>query len=56
MYSPLNKHNIGIARMPVDCAKDGTEMTVKNSEGEIACVAHSMPFYDIGKKRRTAKG
>lgn len=56
MYSTLNKHNVGIARMPVDCAVDGTPMTVKNSGGEIKCVAHSMPFYDPDKKRRTAKG
>ena len=56
MYSSLNKHNVGIARMPVDCAVDGVEMTVKNSTGEIKCKAHSMPFYDPDKKRRTAKG
>ncbi|MFN7001981.1 MAG: glycine cleavage T C-terminal barrel domain-containing protein, partial [Roseinatronobacter sp.] len=56
MYSSLNKHNVGIARMPVDCAVDGTPMVVKNSDGGIACVAHSMPFYDPDKKRRTAKG
>lgn len=56
MYSPLNKHNVGIARMPVDCAVPGTKMTVKNESGEIACVAEEMPFYDKEKKRRTAKG
>ncbi len=56
MYSPLNKHNVGIARMPVDCAADGTKMSVKNAGGEIPCVAHSMPFHDPDKKRRTAKG
>ena len=56
MVSPLNGHNIGIARMPVDCAVDGTPLTVANASGNIPCVAHSMPFYDIDKKRRTAKG
>ncbi|MEJ6502736.1 MAG: aminomethyltransferase family protein [Rhodobacterales bacterium] len=57
MYSPLNKHNIGIARMPVACAVDGVKMTVRNGDGtEIACVAASMPFYDPDKKIRTAKG
>ncbi|WP_419904424.1 aminomethyltransferase family protein [Kiloniella sp.] len=56
MYSPLNNHNVGIARMPVDCAVDGVAMTVKNESGEINCIAHSMPFYDVDKKRRTAKG
>lgn len=56
MYSSLFEHNIGIARMPVDCAVDGTKMVVKNGDAEIACVAHSMPFYDPQKKKRTAKG
>jgi aminomethyltransferase len=56
MYSSLNGHNVGIARMPVDCAVDGTALTVKNSTGEIACLASEMPFYDKDKKRRVAKG
>ena len=57
MYSPLNKHNVGIARMPVECAKTGTKMVVKNGDGtEIPCIAHTMPFYDPDKKVRTAKG
>ncbi|WP_417262552.1 aminomethyltransferase family protein [Celeribacter sp.] len=56
MYSPLNEHNVGIARMPVDCAIEGTELTVKNPDGEIKASAHPMPFYDVDKKRRTAKG
>ncbi len=56
MYSSLNKHNVGIARMPVDCAVEGTPLTVRNSEAEIPCIAHPLPFYDPDKKRRTAKG
>ncbi|MCC0064411.1 MAG: aminomethyl transferase family protein [Defluviimonas sp.] len=57
MYSSLNKHNIAIARLPVDCANDGTKLTVRcSTHGEIAATTHSMPFYDIEKKRRTAKG
>ena len=56
MYSQLNNHNIGIARMPVECAVKGTELTVKNAGGDIPCIAHPMPFYDEDKKRRTAKG
>ena len=55
-YSSVNKHNVGIARMPVDCAVDGTEMVVANESGDVKCKAHSMPFYDPDKKRRTAKG
>ncbi len=57
MYSDVNKHNVGIARMPVDCAKPGTKLTVRNGDGtEIACVTEEMPFYDKDKKIRVAKG
>ncbi|AHM05805.1 Sarcosine oxidase alpha subunit [Roseibacterium elongatum DSM 19469] len=56
MYSPLNAHNVGIARMPVDCAVEGTPLTVKIGEAEVPAIAHPMPFYDVEKKRRTAKG
>ncbi|WGV16436.1 aminomethyltransferase family protein [Fuscovulum ytuae] len=56
MYSPLNKHNIAIARIPVDCANNETKLVVNcATHGEIAAVTHSMPFYDVEKKRRTAK-
>lgn len=57
MYSELNGYNIGIARMPVDCAVPGTPMTVRNADGtEIACLSEEMPFYDKDKAIRTAKG
>ena len=56
MYSTLNKHNVGIACMPVDCAVDGVAMNVKNASGNIACKVHSMSFYDPQKKIRSAKG
>ena len=57
MYSEINGHNVGIARMPVDCASPGTKLTVRNSDGtEIAAAAEEMPFYDRDKAIRTAKG
>jgi aminomethyltransferase len=57
MYSSVNKHNVGIARMPVACAVAGTKLTVRNADGtEIACTAQEMPFYDKDKSVRTAKG
>ena len=56
MYSSLNKHNVAIARMPVECAKPGTALQVKNSSGLINCTAAPMPFYDVDKSRRTATG
>ena len=55
-YSPLNKHNVGIARMPVDCAVEGTPLMIQNPDKMIPAIAHPMPFYDPEKKRRTAKG
>ncbi len=56
MYSPLNKHNIAIARVPVACANNDTKLIVRSEQKDIAATTHSMPFYDIEKKRRTAKG
>ncbi len=57
MYSEINGHNVGIARMPVACASPGTELTVRNGDGiEIAATAEEMPFYDQDKSIRTAKG
>ncbi|WP_298855951.1 aminomethyltransferase family protein [uncultured Ruegeria sp.] len=57
MYSEINNHNVGIARMPVDCASSGTRLTVRNGDGtEIAATAEEMPFYDRDKAIRTAKG
>jgi aminomethyltransferase len=57
MYSDVNSHNVGIARMPVDCATAGTKLMVRNGDGtEISCLASEMPFYDEDKSIRTAKG
>lgn len=56
MYSSLNKHNVAIARMPVECAVPGTALQVQNSTGLINCKSASMPFYDVNKERRTVKG
>ena len=57
MYSDLNRHNVGIARIPVDCAKPGIALTVRNGDGtEISATAQEMPFYDKDKAIRTAKG
>ena len=57
MHSPLNNHTVAIARLPVDCANNDTKLVVNCADhGEIAATTHSMPFYDIEKKRRTANG
>lgn len=57
MYSPLNDWTVAIARLPVDCANTGTKLTVNcATAGEIAATTAPMPFFDVEKKRRTAKG
>ncbi|MEH7829157.1 aminomethyltransferase family protein [Gemmobacter denitrificans] len=57
MHSPLNNHTVAIARIPVDCANDSTRLVVNcATHGEIAAITSPMPFYDVEKKRRTAKG
>jgi aminomethyltransferase len=57
MYSPLNHHTVAIARLPVDCANNGTELVVNcGTHGAIKATSHSLPFYDIDKKRRSVQG
>jgi aminomethyltransferase len=57
MYSEVNKHNVGIARMPIEAATPGVKLTVRNGDGtEIGCVTEEMPFYDKEKVIRVAKG
>lgn len=56
VYSPLNEHNVAIARMPVDCARPGVKLQVRNASGLIDCVAAELPFHDPKKERRTARG
>ena len=57
MYSPPNKHNIAIARLPVDCADNGTGLEVRcGTHGPIKATTQSMPFYDVEKKRRSEQG
>lgn len=55
MHSPLNKWTVAIARLPVDCANEGTRLIVNDdAAGEIPAVTAAMPFYDPTKSRRTA--
>jgi aminomethyltransferase len=47
---------VAIARMPVDCANNGTEVEVRcGTHGPLKAVSAALPFYDVEKKRRTAK-
>lgn len=56
LASPVNNYTVAIARLPVDYANDGTTVTVRTANGDVSATTHSMPFYDVEKKRRTAKG
>jgi aminomethyltransferase len=56
MYSSLNQHNVAIARLPVDCANNGTALEVRcGTHGAIKALTHSLPFYDIKKERRSVQ-
>lgn len=56
MHSPLNDWTVAIARLPVDCANEGTKLTVNcSTHGEMRATTAPMPFYDPQKSRRTAK-
>jgi aminomethyltransferase len=56
MYSPLVKKSMGIARLDVDCAVQGTPLEIHNQSGKIKATAHTLPFDDPKKLKRTAKG
>lgn len=57
MHSSLNNHTIAIARLPVDCANDGTDLVVNcDTHGAIKAKTHAMPFFDPDKKRRSVQG
>ncbi len=57
MHSSLNNYTVAIARLQVDCANIGTELVVNcGTHGAIQATTHSLPFYDVDKKRRTVQG
>ncbi|RUM97568.1 aminomethyl transferase family protein [Pseudaminobacter arsenicus] len=56
MYSPLVKKSMGIARLDVDCAVQGTPLEIHNESGTVKATAHTLPFDDPKKLKRTAKG
>ena len=57
LSSDLNNYSVAIARLSPEAAKAGTKLTVVQPDGtELAATAEEMPFYDIDKSIRTAKG
>ncbi|CAD5378605.1 Aminomethyl transferase family protein [Pseudomonas sp. OF001] len=55
MYSRLTGQSMAIARMEVPYAEQGCPLEVRGSLN-VKAIAHSMPFDDPEKKKRTAKG
>lgn len=55
MYSRLTKKSMAIARYDVEYAVQGSKLEVKGSVN-VAAIAHSLPFDDPDKKKRTVKG
>jgi aminomethyltransferase len=56
MYSPLKDQTMAIARLAVDCAEQGVRLEVAGEKGQLGGMAHTMPFDDPKKLKRTAKG
>lgn len=55
MYSKLTKKSMALVRFDTDYAIQDTALEVKGSIN-AAAIAHSLPFDDPEKKKRTAKG
>ncbi len=47
---------MAIARLAVDCAEQGVRLEVTGEKGMLGGMAHTMPFDDPKKLKRTAKG
>jgi aminomethyltransferase len=56
MYSPLMKQSMALARLDVPAAVHGTPLQVRGVDGVTGAKAHSLPFYDPDKARRTSVG
>jgi aminomethyltransferase len=56
MYSTLTKKSMAIARMEVPCAVQGTRLEIRGKRLNAAATAHTLPFDDPDKKKRTAVG
>jgi aminomethyltransferase len=53
-YSAITKQSMAIARMDVDRAVHGASLEVRGVSGKSPAIAHSMPFDDPEKKKRSA--
>jgi aminomethyltransferase len=56
MVSSLTNKSMAIARMDPACAIHGKPISVETAAGSIHAIAHTLPFDDPQKKKRTAVG
>ncbi len=56
MNSTLTGRSMAIARMDVDAAFHGTKLEVRGTSLTAPAIAHTLPFDDPDKKKRTAVG
>jgi aminomethyltransferase len=56
MVSTLTGKSMAIARLDVAVAVQGTPLTIRGKTVQGPAIAHTLPFDDVGKKKRTAVG
>ena len=56
MYSELTKKSMALARLDGDVAVHGTRLEIRGKTVKGSATAHTLPFDDPGKKKRTAVG
>jgi len=56
MYSTLTEKSMAIARFDVGAAVHGTKLEIRGKTVNGPAIAHSLPFDDPDKKKRTAAG
>jgi aminomethyltransferase len=56
MVSTLTGKSMAIARLDVPVAVHGTKLSIRGKNVNGAATAHTLPFDDVEKKKRTAVG
>jgi len=56
MYSTLTKKSLAVARLDVSVAVHGKSLEVRGTRVNGPAIAHTLPFDDPDKKKRTAEG
>ena len=56
MYSSLTKQSMALARLDVPAAVHGKRLEIRGKRVKAAATAHTLPFDDPDKSKRTATG